>query len=214
MIRKNISGNRYGRLSVISHSGTNKSGNHLWECMCDCGTRATVTYGNLTSGHTLSCGCLQKERTAKAKRRHGLYFDSDGKRSRLSRVWSAMKCRCSNVKCKAFPQYGGSGITVCEEWMDYEKFHEWATSNGYTYGLTIDRIDNTKGYSPENCRIATKKDQSRNRRNVVILTLNGESMPMFQWADKLGIGLRCLANRRRMGWDDSRILTTPVRRAR
>lgn len=212
MIRKDISGKSYGRLSVRSHVGINKSGNHLWRCSCECGRVVDVTYANLTSGHTMSCGCLQKERTSEAKKTHGLYWSADGKRSRLSRIWSGMKERCFNEKCAAFRSYGGAGITMCEEWLEYRSFHDWATMNGFNDGMTIDRIDNDKGYSPSNCRIATRRQQSRNRRNIVMLTHDGITKPMFQWAEELGLNKGSMASRRRMGWSDSEIITTPFRR--
>lgn len=172
--RRDLTGQCFGRLTATEVAGANKKGNLLWECRCSCGNTVIVESSNLVSGSTLSCGCLKKERAAEhvpktptgqtsPAYKHG--GTSGGKRTRLHRIWQNMKSRCTNPRCTSFPYYGGRGITVCNEWLsDFSAFRDWALANGYADDLTIDRVDVDKGYSPDNCRWATKAEQSRNRR--------------------------------------------------
>lgn len=109
--------------------------------------------------------------------RHGLYKDH----KELFNLWQTMKTRCENPKRENFERYGARGITVCEEWHEARKFVEWALCNGYKKGLQLDRIDNNKGYSPENCRFVTPVENNRNRRNAKLLTINGETKCVSEW---------------------------------
>ena len=111
--------------------------------------------------------------------RHGLYKDH----KELFNLWQTMKTRCENPKRKNFKRYGARGITVCEEWHEAKNFVEWALSNGYKKGLQLDRIDNNKGYSPDNCRFVTATENSRNRRNSRLLTINGETKCVSEWCE-------------------------------
>ena len=148
-----LDGKRFGRFLVVKRVESEK-GRSLWLCRCDCGKEKIVIGYKLTSGHTISCGCAGREHSRDAKIKHGDALST--KRERLYNIWAAMKRRCYNPKCDAFPYYGGKGITVCKTWHDYKKFKKWALENGYAENLTIDRLDANKDYTPSNCRWITK----------------------------------------------------------
>jgi hypothetical protein len=125
-----------------------------------------------------------------------------GKRkTRLYRIWANVKTRCTNKNDPHYNRYGGRGITVCDEWKnDFEAFCNWAMSNDYADDLTIDRIDNNGNYCPSNCRWVTVKEQNQNKRNVILLTYNGETKSAAEWARKLNLGHDTIRQRYRKGW--------------
>ena len=123
-----------------------------------CGTKFRACINSVKQGNSKSCGCYQKRRTSESHKTHGL------KNTRLYSIWRNMKGRTLNPKNKDYPNYGGRGITICDEWLDVQNFYDWAMSNGYSKELSIDRIDNGGGYSPENCRWTTPTIQNRNQR--------------------------------------------------
>lgn len=134
-----------------------------------------------------------------------------GKESRLRHTWANMCTRCNNPNSPVYKNYGGRGITVCEEWKHhFAPFEEWALKNGYTDELTLDRIDNNKGYSPDNCRFVTYKQQNQNRRDNVVLEFNGEKKCLTEWARVMGIGQSVLFRRLKRGWSTEKALTFPV----
>ena len=179
----------YGRLEVFGRAANkyDRRGRKIicWWCLCDCGTFVVVSSKQLSNG-TRSCGCLN--------RKHGQV------NTRLYHIWEGIKNRCYNARSKAYKHYGGRGITVCDEWREsFTSFREWAMSNGYADGLTIDRTDNDGGYLPENCRWSTRKEQARNRSN----TLRFGSVPLVEIAELTGISYKTLSGRLKRNPDTS-----------
>ena len=180
-----MTGQRYGRLTVIGRYPQNSINNKpLWECKCDCGNVVLVNRRRLKDGMTKSCGCYRRDLSREQHTTHGK--SKNGKNhNRLYRIWSGMKDRCCNPKSKYWSRYGGAGITICDEWKnDYMKFDKWAMSNGYQDDLTIDRIENSKGYSPDNCRWATYMEQENNRTNNILYQVNNEILTLSELSRK------------------------------
>lgn len=131
--------------------------------------------------------------------------------TRLYRIWLQMKNRCYNSKTERYSDYGGRGITVCDEWKnDFKAFYDWAMLNGYRDDLSIDRINNDENYEPSNCRWATNIEQARNSRHCHMIVFNGETHCISEWSEITGISIYVLRNRLRYGWTIERALTTPL----
>lgn len=153
-----MEGKNFGYLIVIGKSEKVGSRNQVyWDCRCICGQVKPFQGDGLRNGSSKSCGCRRADG-------HGTHRLS---KSRIYRIWRHMKSRCYNPNVESYPWYGGKGITVCEEWQRFEPFHEWAMTHGYEKNRSIDRIDNSKGYHPDNCKWSTDKEQSRNTTRTV-----------------------------------------------
>lgn len=202
----NLVGQKINRLTVLRVAGKTKHRHTTFECLCDCGNTVVVQGSLLARGITKSCGCLQKEKAAKINYKHG------GGRTRLYKIWANMKTRCNNPRSPRYADYGGRGIFICDEWQLFGSFQSWAMANGYRDDLTIDRIDNNKGYCPENCRWVTQKVQCNNKRNNNLLTYNGETLTISEWAQRLNVNYFSLHDRiTKLGWSAEKALATPIK---
>lgn len=190
-----LTGFEYGRLKPIIYS------NGRWLCRCDCGGEAWVKPDNLKSGHTQSCGCLQRERASQARTKHRLAGTG------AYNSWASMKARCGNPANPAFKNYGGRGITFDPAWETFDGF--FADMGPRPPGTSLDRIDNEGGYNKNNCRWATQAIQSNNTRVVVRLEFRGETRSIAQWSRSLGWHPSKLSRRIKRGWSIERSLTTP-----
>lgn len=162
--------NNYGRLHILYKTNKKKSNKVLYRCRCDCGNEIEVPLSYLTSGDTKSCGCLKSESTSKRMKTHGM------SKTRFYRIWAGMVARCETKSANGFNIYGGRGIIVCDRWHKFENFKEDMYESYLDHcekfgekNTSIDRINSSCNYEPQNCRWATKLEQSRNTsRNVNI----------------------------------------------
>lgn len=193
MYLKNLAGDKYGKLTVVSSAGS-RGGHVYWNCLCECGNEKVVRGSHLLSGNVKSCGCIPAHRT------HGKCH------TRLYGVWNNMILRCHNPNNPEYPRYGGRGIAVCDEWRrDFMTFYTWAMAAGYDETAprgryTVERKDNDGPYSPDNCTLATIKTQSNNTRRNRFITYKGETKTLSQWARHLGINQSTLSRRILSGW--------------
>lgn len=200
-VRKDLTGIKFGRLTVVSLAGRDSGGRAQWRCVCDCGSEGVYDGYNLKSGKIKSCGCLRKEVTAAVHRDHG------GSRSILYGVWNSMKNRCLNPNVKAYKNYGARGIDVCQKWRDdFSAFRDWALASGYSKGLSLDRIDNDAGYCPSNCRWVTPKEQSRNRRANRII----DGKCLAEWQEKAVVSRYTVYRRLSKGWSIYEAISIPA----
>src|SRR2546430_13421822 len=169
---KDITGLRFSRLVVLSYLGKAK-----WNCLCDCGRMVKATGTVLRAGTTKSCGCWRMDNVCLT----GTHL---GSHSKIYGIWGGIKRRCYNKKEKNYYAYGGSGITVCEEWRhDFVAFRNLSLSSGYQAGLEIDRVNNVLGYSPNNCRFVTHRQNCLNKRSNHKVEAFGEIKTIAEWAD-------------------------------
>lgn len=180
-MRKDLTGERFGRLTVLGYSHYAHNENH-WKCKCDCGGVCVHRTYYLFHSSTPSCGCYKREKVAGNNFKHGGY------KTRLFRIWKNMHQRCSNKGVQYYKHYGGRGIKVCPEWTtDFNTFRDWALTHGYNDTLTIDRINVDADYCPENCRWITHREQCRNRRNKLFVSYKGENVRLIDLCEKFGI---------------------------
>ena len=189
---------RYGRWLVLGKD-PGRRGRRL--CRCDCGTERSVAASNLSSGASKSCGCAPK-----GPLKHGLAGTS------TYSTWKAMRARCNNSRHKNYADYGGRGISVCERWNDFALF--LADMGEKPAGMSIDRIDPSRGYAPDNCRWATQAQQMSNMRRNKIVSLGSESLTVSEWARRLKISASVIYHRLAAGWSDADALSIPVKGSR
>lgn len=205
--RVDLTGKIFGKLTVIELAEI--KGKHTkWNCRCSCGGRRTCYGTNLVRGLSESCGCILKETNRERLTTHG---HCKGKETSTYNIWLSMKARTVNKKCEAFVRYGGSKILMCDEWLNsFEAFlHDMGER---PEGMSLDRIDNSKGYYKDNCRWATPIEQANNKRNNRLFTFKGKSQTLAAWGRELGINIQTLRNRYySCKWDIEKILTTPVK---
>ena len=191
-----LEGQRFGRLTVLEFDHRAKNYHKYYKCLCDCGKVKVINSNNLKRGLAKSCGCLQRDitilrnKTTKQKDKHK-YKDYS-----LYGLWRAIGSRCLCKTEPAYKDYGGRGITMCDEWKDnYPAFLEWAKQNGYQKGLMIDRIDNNGNYCPENCRFVDSFVQANNKRNNILFTINGITDTLSNFARKFNLNPKKLYSR-------------------
>lgn len=181
---KNLAGAKFGYLTALERVGTNKHGSVLWKCRCDCGNTKIYPSGKLVDGRATNCGCMTVEIRRKKASKHGI---TAGGKPRTFVIWNGMKLRCLNPKATSYPNYGARGITICDEWMSFENFHNWAINNGYGDDKEIDRIDNDGNYCPENCRWVDRKFNRLHQRRIRNIEISGEILSINAWCKKVGI---------------------------
>jgi len=194
-----MAGKRFGKLVVIERAGANKFGHPVWKCICDCGNKRIVKGSDLRAGQYQSCGC--------SRVKHGMA--RRGKEHPLFELWRGMIKRCMNPKATGYQRYGGRGIMVCKRWMDIRNFIA-DMSPRPSLKHTLDRIDNNKGYSPNNCRWATIAKQNRNQRRNRMLTFQGQTMCVSEWGRLLGIPKNTLLNRLKKNWPIEKVLSKRI----
>jgi hypothetical protein len=195
---KDLTGQQFGKWTVLGRDKSRPSRRVLWICLCECGTKSSVRADQLNTGRSRSCKACGRERT------HGMTNTTE------YNSWDAMKKRCNNPNADNFHNYGGNGITVCDRWKSFENFYaDMGPKPSDSH--SIERKNVLLGYFPENCKWATPEEQARNKRTTVLLTFQGETMCMKDWATKFGVGASCLRKRLLKGWSLERALTQPTR---
>lgn len=202
--RIDLTGQKFNKVTVLSYSHRTKS--TYWNCLCDCGNKFVARSCRLKNGATKSCGCLHKTRMIT----HGCTVGH--KKTPEFNSWKYMKNRCDGHDKHHNKYYKGKGISYCERWDGKSGFQNFLDDMGCkpTLEHTLDRIDNNKGYSKENCRWATKKEQMNNMTKNRTLTYNGETMNICQWAERIGLGADTIRNRIvNLKWSIEKSLITP-----
>lgn len=196
----NLLGKKFGRWLVIGKIKENKK--LLWLCQCECGNIGKVNSFSLLQGKSKSCGCLQKEITKKRLTTH------NQTNKRIYNIYYNIKQRCYNKKEKRYKDYGGRGITICDEWLGdngFVNFYNWSIKNGYQDDLTIDRIDNNGNYEPSNCRWTNLETQTNNKRNTIYFEFFGIKKSLKQWINFMGWNYKTYYARYSRGYETFRI---------
>lgn len=200
-------GSRFNRLTLVAPTGRkNSSRSPIWIARCDCGNTTEVSLYKVVGGHLKSCGCLRKETAMTNGRLH----KGQGRKvdARTYKSWESMRDRCNNKNNKSFAIYGGRGVSVCEAWESFDRFLR--DMGPRPLGMTLDRIDASGDYEPNNCRWATAGTQARNRRSNRLLCFDGATKPLAEWAELHGLHPATLLYRINRGWDVNRAIETPA----
>lgn len=201
MRQKNYDGMRFGRHVVLRRDHKDEKGYWWFLCRCDCGNEFMLRQGHVSD--PCGCGC---------RKGSPIHHSTN---TRLYGIWCGIKARCYNPKTDSYPNYGGRGITVCDEWIhNFIAFRDWAMANGYDENAefgecTIERKDGNGNYEPSNCKWATQKEQSNNIRNNRRITYNGETLTIAEWAERLGVNYHTLYTRLDRGWSLDEVFTLP-----
>lgn len=202
--KNDLIGKVYGRLTVKAEGVEKKGDKRTWVCECSCGSTTTVTTSDLVTGHTRSCGCLQKERAKEANKTHGY----SRRRHPLYARWLGMRNRCNNPNDDYYDNYGGKGVKVCKRWDSFTNFLE--DMGECPEGHTLDRRDNDGDYTPENCRWASSSEQAMNKSTTAMVEYNGELIKRRELAKRFGIDPDRLRQRLEMGWSVEKALTVEI----
>lgn len=190
-------GMKFGKLEVIKYLYTNEKRKTIYLCKCECGNLKEIKRNSLVSGHTKSCGCIKKTGNLKHGQRN----------TKLYGTWLNIKDRCNNKNNSHFKYYGKKGIKMCDEWTnDFATFMKWALENGYVEGLSIERIDNNKGYNPNNCKWIAKEKQARNRSSTKFQIINEKKMSLIEISKKFNIKPSTIYARYRRGKRNEELL--------
>lgn len=189
---KDLKGKRFGRLIVVEFAGLDKYRRAMWKCKCDCGKECIKTAKHLLQKSTKSCGCLQSEVTIARSTIHEMSY------TKIHQTWSRMKQRCFDLNFIGYENYGGRGITVCDEWRnDFVAFYNHVSKLEHfgVEGYSLDRIDVNGNYEPGNVRWATAKEQARNKRTTIFVEYEGETISLQEAAERSGIGYIAMKKR-------------------
>ncbi len=203
-----LTGQTFGLLTVIRREGSKPYGGFAYLCRCQCGTEKVISSGSLARADgSRSCGCVGRKKLAERSATHGMH------KHPAYKSWSSMIERCTKPNHMYFDRYGGRGITFCEAWRTFEGF--WADmGRDWFAGATLDRADVDGGYTPTNCRWATRAEQNRNRSNTVWLTYQGKTQGISAWAAELGLAATIIRNRLAKGLPVEEVLGPRKRQAR
>lgn len=197
-------GDRYGYLTFMEFS-FRKGKRAYYRFVCDCGKVCEKMLAGV--GPTSSCGCRTFEMRSAGRKKYAMPQEH----KRVYHIWENMKQRCLNPNTPKFHNYGGRGIAICDEWLSFKPFLQWALSNGYSDGLTLNRKNNGGNYHPENCEWITNMQQQSNTRKTVHITYNGQSLHLSEWARRIGVDRSVLRYRINKWGDIHKALTTPLK---
>jgi hypothetical protein len=195
---KDLIGQKINKLNILDYKIENKRS--YFYCECDCGNKKWIRSDGIASQQTKSCGCLVGSPTHKMTN------------TRLFSIWRHMKDRCLNSNIDDYKSYGGRGIKICDVWLnDFMVFYDWAIKSGYSEKLTLDRIDVNGNYEPSNCRWATRSQQNNNKRDNVLIEINGETKTITQWSKLKGISRTEIRRRLEKGLENDELIRPPLK---